>query len=127
MRDFVFGIGMLARVVGGGRVVCGVRDRRGFDAVPEVFLYMFILGGLAVAAAAGSETRPTPVRKRAAIPSSVKQAVWQRDGGRCAICGATTDLHFDHVIPVSKGGGNSPKNLQILCGECNRAKAARIE
>ena len=42
--------------------------------------------------------------------------------GRCVRCGAEEDLQFDHVIPVARGGGNAPENIQVLCGPCNRAK-----
>lgn len=63
---------------------------------------------------------------RRPIPDAVKRAVWVRDQGRCIACGCTNDLQFDHVIPYSKGGGDSEQNLQIMCGKCNRAKSARI-
>jgi hypothetical protein len=62
------------------------------------------------------------------IPSWVKLEVWKRDRGRCIDCGATSDLHFDHIIPYSKGGSSKePKNIQILCGRHNLAKRDRIE
>ena len=64
------------------------------------------------------------------IPSWVKLAVWKRDRGICQIlgCGATTGLHFDHIIPYSKGGSSKdPANIQILCGRHNLAKHDRIE
>lgn len=63
---------------------------------------------------------------RELIPKDVRQAVWQRDGGECVLCGATTDLQFDHVIPVSMGGANTSDNLQILCGKCNRQKGTGL-
>jgi len=62
------------------------------------------------------------------IPSSVKLAVWKRDRGRCVICGSTDNLHFDHVIPYSKGGSSLvPENIQLLCVRHNLAKRDRIE
>ncbi len=62
------------------------------------------------------------------IPSSVKLEVWKRDGGRCRMCGSTTNLHFDHIIPYSKGGTSlMAENVQILCATHNLRKRDRIE
>ena len=62
------------------------------------------------------------------IPSAVKLEVWQRDRGRCVTCGATSHLHFDHIIPYSKGGSSKDlSNIQILCSRHNLAKRDRIE
>jgi hypothetical protein len=62
------------------------------------------------------------------IPSAVKVAVWQRDNGRCVTCGATDNLHFDHIIPYSKGGTSlRAENIQILCARHNLAKQNRIQ
>jgi HNH endonuclease len=62
------------------------------------------------------------------ISSSVKLEVWKRDKGRCTKCGSSTGLHFDHIIPYSKGGSSKdPKNIQILCGKHNLEKHDRIE
>lgn len=63
---------------------------------------------------------------RAPIPQHVKAEVWQRDGGRCVQCGATDYLEYDHVIPKSKGGADTARNLQILCRRCNIRKSDRI-
>ncbi len=60
---------------------------------------------------------------RAPIPAEVVRAVIERDGRRCVQCGATEDLQFDHILPVALGGATSVENLQILCGDCNRAKS----
>lgn len=61
------------------------------------------------------------------IPTSVKIEVWKRDKGRCVICGSEKDLHFDHIIPYSKGGSsNTAKNVQILCAKCNLNKSDKI-
>ncbi len=64
--------------------------------------------------------------QRGSIPDDVKQFVWTRDGGQCRSCAITTELQYDHVIPVALGGASSAENLQILCGPCNRRKGARL-
>jgi hypothetical protein len=64
--------------------------------------------------------------KRNAIPEDVKLLVWARDGGSCVRCGSKQNLHFDHLIPVAKGGGNSEANIQILCEGCNLKKGDKI-
>jgi len=62
------------------------------------------------------------------IPSEVKLEVWQRDRSRCVKCGAGDNLHFDHVLPYSKGGTSLlARNIQILCARHNLEKSARIE
>ena len=61
------------------------------------------------------------------ISPDVKKAVWERDGGRCVICGSKRQLEYDHHIPFSKGGSNTERNIRILCKECNRKKTDKIE
>jgi hypothetical protein len=65
---------------------------------------------------------PVGERNSRNIPQDVKVAVAARDRGRCRQCGSAQDLHFDHVIPWSKGGVNTINNIQLLCGPCNRRK-----
>ena len=60
------------------------------------------------------------------IPQDVKNAVWQRDGGKCTQCGSTSYLEFDHIIPHTKGGANTVANVQLLCRSCNLKKSDRI-
>lgn len=57
----------------------------------------------------------------------LKVQVLMRDGNRCKICGAECsgglhNIHFDHIIPWSKGGETTLENLQVLCSACNEAK-----
>jgi hypothetical protein len=62
------------------------------------------------------------------IPTEVKIAVFKRDKGRCTMCPSTTNLHFDHIIPWSKGGSSTnPENIQLLCQRHNLEKSAKIE
>lgn len=61
--------------------------------------------------------------RRRIIPTAVKLAVWKRDKGRCVICGATDELHFDHDLPWSKGGTSlTEENVQLLCARHNLQK-----
>ncbi len=44
---------------------------------------------------------------------------------RCYYCGKRTrtkDIHFDHIIPLAKGGLHSAENLCVACQPCNNAK-----
>jgi len=62
------------------------------------------------------------------IPSMVKLIVWKRDAGRCVICGATDNLHFDHDLPYSKGGSSlTEKNIRLLCARHNLSKSDKIQ
>lgn len=62
------------------------------------------------------------------IPTPVKLEVWKRDNGRCVECGASDNLHFDHIIPWSRGGSSlTAANVQLLCARHNIAKRDRIQ
>ena len=63
---------------------------------------------------------------REPIPESMRTEVWRRDNGCCVTCGSRVKLEFDHIIPVSRGGATTARNLQLLCQQCNRSKGARI-
>jgi hypothetical protein len=64
---------------------------------------------------------------RRVIPTGVKLAVWKRDKGACVLCGSTKNLHFDHILPYSKGGtSESAENIQLLCMRHNIQKGAQL-
>jgi hypothetical protein len=65
--------------------------------------------------------------KRERISEEVRIAVWRRDDGKCARCGSRENLEYDHIVPVSKGGGNTARNIELLCESCNRKKSNKIE
>lgn len=60
------------------------------------------------------------------ISKEVRREVWLRDKGHCVECGSNKKLEFDHIIPVSKGGSNTTRNIRLLCEECNRKKSDNI-
>ncbi|WP_233147937.1 HNH endonuclease [Mycobacterium sp. IS-836] len=62
------------------------------------------------------------------IPREVKLAVWKRDRGKCVECGSSQNLHFDHIIPYSRGGSSLvTENIQLLCARHNLAKHDSIQ
>jgi len=63
---------------------------------------------------------------RERIPEKAQMFVWRRDKGKCFKCGSRKNLEFDHIIPVSRGGANTARNLQLLCEACNRSKSDKI-
>ncbi|WP_071693167.1 HNH endonuclease [Halomonas sp. QHL1] len=74
-----------------------------------------------------SMPKPQPIKPcREVIPRAVQREVWQRDGGRCVECNSNAKLCFDHIVPFSKGGSNTVRNLQLLCERCNLLKGNRI-
>lgn len=66
-------------------------------------------------------------QSRMAISSQVRREVWRRDGGVCVKCGSRRNLEYDHIIPVSKGGSNTARNIELLCEACNRSKSNSIK
>ncbi len=100
-----------------GRSSDGVKDLRSIEATDSDYLDI----GSRLASVAQAE--PT---RRQSIPERVKNEVWRRDQGVCVKCGSQEELEFDHIIPWSKGGSDTARNLQLLCAVCNRRKAANI-
>lgn len=83
------------------------------------FVYSFFLNS-------GNFKASKETKKRKSIPQNVKDKIWRRDEGKCAECGSNENLEFDHIIPFSKGGASTYRNLQLLCQICNRKKYNRI-
>jgi hypothetical protein len=55
-----------------------------------------------------------------------KGAIYKRDGNKCQYCGSTKNLTIDHIIPRSKGGGDSWFNLVVACSTCNTKKGDKL-
>ncbi len=61
------------------------------------------------------------------IPGDVQREVYERDKGKCTKCGSTENLHFDHILPFSKGGSSKvASNIQLLCAKHNLQKGAKF-
>lgn len=71
-------------------------------------------------------------------PRYLRQKVWERDRGICALCGVdTTQLEppgrlqhtweVDHIVPVAEGGGECGlDNVRTLCIPCHRKVTAEL-
>jgi hypothetical protein len=64
------------------------------------------------------------------VPAHVKRAVAERDGGRCTFtsedghrCEARTDLEWDHIRPVARGGRPTVENIRQRCRVHNQHAA----
>ena len=57
------------------------------------------------------------------VPLS-RRGVLRRDSHRCVYCGRSANT-VDHVIPKSRGGGDSWENLVACCLKCNNTKSDR--
>lgn len=64
--------------------------------------------------------------ERSKMTLKLRYKILKRDHFKCVLCGATacdTELHIDHIIPVSKGGKTEDYNLRTLCVNCNLGKS----
>lgn len=51
-----------------------------------------------------------------------RQNIFRRDGFKCQYCGTSKDLTIDHVVPKSKRGRSTWKNMVTACKSCNSRK-----
>lgn len=62
--------------------------------------------------------------------------IWHRDKGVCYLCGKAIDLalsrnhplglHYDHVIPLARGGAHSVDNIRPTHARCNLRKKTKL-
>ena len=71
--------------------------------------------------------RSGPVRERA--PESVRKSLFAVQRGICPGCGIYLPhyLRFevDHIVALADDGRTEQRNLQLLCGYCNRVKGTK--
>lgn len=66
--------------------------------------------------------------ERKPLSKKLRFEVFKRDSFTCQYCGAQAPdvlLHVDHIVPVSKGGGDEILNLITACEPCNQGKSDR--
>lgn len=61
------------------------------------------------------------------ISQKVKKAVWERDHGRCILCGSSRAMPNAHYISRAQGGLGIEQNIVTLCFDCHRRTDQSIE
>jgi len=58
-------------------------------------------------------------------PQDIRDLLKEQEG-KCNGCGADIreSASLDHIVPISRGGGNGRDNIQLLCVPCNSKKHA---
>jgi 5-methylcytosine-specific restriction endonuclease McrA len=78
------------------------------------------------------KNRESASRRQAGTKASriAYETVLERDGMVCHICSIViadmSDLHFDHVIPLARGGAHHADNIKPAHALCNLQKGAKI-
>ena len=66
------------------------------------------------------------IHKYVAVPYRgvvmTRHNIFKRDKYQCQYCGTNKDLTLDHVMPRSRGGKSTWKNLVTACKSCNAGK-----
>lgn len=110
------------------------RHQRMRDADPDVYYAKARAKARAFREANPTWYRDKDARRRAQqLKTTVEPIdyaeVTRRSRGICGICreplgGAPT--HFDHIVPLARGGAHTTSNLQIAHAVCNLRKGARV-
>jgi 5-methylcytosine-specific restriction endonuclease McrA len=72
--------------------------------------------------------RYVKIRKRFDYVPFSRANIYARDKHTCQYCSKafhTSELTFDHVVPVSQGGRKDWENIVTCCVGCNRRKGGR--
>jgi 5-methylcytosine-specific restriction endonuclease McrA len=72
--------------------------------------------------AAARTRRKRALRRGGSAQPYDRRTIYQRDGGRCHICGETVDpdrFHLDHLVPIADGGADAPENVAVAHPRCN--------
>ena len=62
------------------------------------------------------------------IPDDILN-LYRLQSGKCVYCKyciENNNYHVDHIMPLSKGGTNELKNIQLLCPQCNLSKNDKL-
>lgn len=77
--------------------------------------------------ASGAKRRAAKVNSLGSFTASDVRELLKLQKGKCAACRdkLTYKFHRDHIVPLSRGGSNDKRNIQLLCPACNVRKHAK--
>ena len=56
-----------------------------------------------------------------------EKAQLKRQKSKCYYCKCKLEkYHIEHIVPISRGGGNDPDNLVLACPFCNQSKNNKL-
>ena len=70
-------------------------------------------------------TDDVPTTKRGYLGKQVRLAIWEREGGKCMLCGCKLQVGrfiFEHVRALELGGSDTPDNIRLTCRPCATEK-----
>jgi 5-methylcytosine-specific restriction endonuclease McrA len=87
---------------------------------------------------AASQQRRRALKAGSFADLVLRSSILSRDGPDCCFCGIETvqpihkqysseDRHYDHIVPLKRGGRHVIDNIRILCSSCNATKHHRLD
>lgn len=78
-----------------------------------------------------AKTRKYRARKKFLLGSHTKEdieKIRKSQNNKCFWCDRKVKFpgHIDHVVPITRGGANSPENLVLACEFCNKSKGSKL-
>ncbi|MBK5239520.1 MAG: HNH endonuclease [Actinomycetales bacterium] len=70
------------------------------------------------------------LKRQGAVGKVDYKLILRRDGYVCHICGQCvepTDVHFDHIIPLARGGAHAMENIAVAHARCNILKGDSLD
>jgi hypothetical protein len=81
-----------------------------------------------------TQVRTGRLQGRQTFPKNFKDALYEKQGGKCAVCSGRFEeryLQVDHRVPYEVAGDTqeemNPEHFMLVCGSCNRAKSWSCE
>lgn len=108
------------------------RQRSSTKAIVRRFLKCEISDGDAKLMSTWFEANLNKSDKRKRIPDAIRESLYKKQKGKCAICGEELGsdwgkVHVDHIIPFKLVGDELANNYQDLCESCNSCKNAQTD